>query len=127
VTIKGYMLFKAEFEGSEPHPDNAPMEDLTSFSAKDFAEAYSVYDSKDEAGMDAHEDHLTVLDAVARGDMSDADDEAYILPVSVGDDGSVTVFDEDGVREIRVYTMEQMFNGFFGMETPKAPETDPEP
>jgi len=127
MSVKGFMLFKAEFEGDEPHPDNAPQEEVTAFTAEGFAEAYSVYATAEEAKAAAQEDHEVVLDAVARGDMQDADDEAYVLPVTVEGDGAVTVFDPQGAQEIRRYAVEEMYEGFFGMDLPKQSEPDPEP
>jgi len=127
MTVKGFMLFKAEFEGTEPHPDNAPDDEVAAFTAQGFAEAYSLYPSLETATEAAQEDHDVVLDAVARGDLQDADDEAYVLPVTVEADGTVTVFDAGGVQEIRRYSVEEMYEGFFGMELPKLAEPDPEP
>lgn len=127
MSVKGFMLFKAEFEGNEPHPDNAPHEDLEAFTAEGFAEAYSVYDTREEAEAAATDDHETVLDAVARGDMFDADEMAYILPVSINEQGEVTVFEEDGEQVIRVYTVNEMYEGFFGMVVPTEPGSGIEP
>jgi hypothetical protein len=127
MSVNGYMLFKAEFEGNEPHPDNAPDGEVAAFTAQGFAEAYSLYPSLETATEAAREDNDVVLDAVARGDMQDADDEAYVLPVTVAPDGTVTVFDARGVQEIRRYTVEEMYEGFFGMEPPQLAEPDPEP
>jgi len=127
MSVNGYMLFKAEFEGREPHPDNAPQEDIDAYTAKGFSEAYSVYSTREEAGAAATDDHETVLDAVARGDMFDADEMAYILPVSINEQGEVTVFEEDGEQVIRVYTVNEMYEGFFGMVVPTEPGSGIEP
>ncbi len=127
MSVKGFMLFKTEFAENEFHPDNAPQEELSAFTAEGFAEAYCLYPTLDEANAAAEEDHAMVLDAVARGDMEDAEEKAYALPVSVDAEGTVTIFSADSEHEVRQHSMEEMYQGFFGMEPPKLAEPDPEP
>jgi hypothetical protein len=127
MSVKGFMLFKTEFAENEFHPDNAPQEELSAFTAEGFAEAYCLYPTLEEAKAAAEEDHAMVLDAVARGDMEDAEEKAYALPVSVDADGTVTVYSAEGEHEVRQHSMEEMYKGFFGMELPERPNADLEP
>ncbi|MFG6572375.1 hypothetical protein ACGYLO_12280 [Sulfitobacter sp. 1A13353] len=127
MSVKGFMLFKAEFAENEFHPDNAPQEELPAFNAEGFAESYCLYSTLEEANAAADEDHAMVIDAVASGDMEDAEEKAYALPVSVDADGTVTVYSAEGMHQVRQLSMEEMYQGFFGMEPPKLAEPDPEP
>lgn len=127
MSVKGFMLFKTEFAGTEYHPDVAPQEEVSAFTAEGFAEAYSFYPTLEEAKAAAEEDHAMVLDAVARGDMEDADEKAYALPASVDAEGTVTVFSAEGEHEVRQHSMEEMYKGYFGMELPERPNVDLEP
>jgi hypothetical protein len=114
----GFMLFKEEGDPCRPHPDTSPDDSVVSFNADGFFLAYGVFDNLKDALLDA-QDHLEeVINAVARGDMQDADEIAYPRPVTVNDDGSVIVFEENGVDEICRYSIDEIYD-FFGVAVPQ--------
>jgi len=113
----GFMLFKAEGDPARPHPDNAPDDSVVSFDSDGFFLAYGMFDNLKDALLDA-QDHLgTTLNAVAAGEMQDAEEIAYPRPVTVNDDGSIIVFEKNGVDEIQRYDIDEVYD-FFGVTVP---------
>lgn len=122
MTKKAYMAFAAEAPmiGLDPHPGYAPAEEIKSFDAAGYMEALGADEdrAKVEALVDDH--HASILDAVERGDMEDADDKDDIHAVEISDDGQVKVFHEAPYYLIATYTMSDIYEAF-GMEMPAQP------
>jgi hypothetical protein len=119
----GFMLFTPEppLAGLRMHPAFAPCEDIATFDAEGYAEAYSVYATVEEAKAVANDWHEEALAAVAAGDLEDCEatpDEAYA--VTVHDNGDLSVLSEAG-QELARYTSEDMYREAFGMEVPTPP------
>lgn len=111
-----------------PHPGYAPIESAFLPSDVDgFTETYLAYPTRDEAEMDAREDHLVALDAVAMDHLADAGSIAVVRPVSTTGDGLLTVYEDDETTVICTYTPADIYDGFFGMVVPPAADEAPAP
>lgn len=118
----GFMLFKAMGDPARPHPDFCPgqnQDDTVDSDAAGFAMTYSVFQSHWGASKEARDDLKSQQDSVAKGELEDCDDIAYVRPVEVEDDGSLVILKEDFSGEICRYSKEEVYD-FFGMTPPTA-------
>ena len=119
MTTSGYMLFKTDVEDRKgPHPDCAPIEDLPMATSEDWAEVYSVHPTCEAAEQVAQNDFEALEAEDEAGNLVDADPVATVHYVEVDAQGTVTVFEDDEKTEICTYTVEDMFDWFFGMDVP---------
>lgn len=118
---KGYMSFltEAPIIGLDPHPAYAPDTAPEASGAHVWSRLYHLNTDRAELEREAREDLEARRDAYECGDMEDFDEETdIILPVTVSDDGLLTVMDPDGGFVLREYTPADLY-GAFGMSCPE--------
>lgn len=126
----GYMTFMAEAPmiGLRTQPGSAPFEEgPKTFDAEGWAEAYSLYETREAADEAAKDHQETIQQAVADGDMEDGGDEPdFVMPVAVHDDGRLEIRETPEGEAIETYTAAQIY-GAFGMKLPEPPAADADP
>jgi len=121
TTRTGYLAFLAEppLVGLDPHPAWAP-EAPASHDADGFFLAYGASASREALEREIAEDLRARLDAVAAGDLEDADEADVILAVRIHDDGRMEVRDRDHPEDppLRIHQMSEIYAAF-GLPVPR--------
>jgi len=122
MSKKAYMAFAAEAPliGLDPHPGYAPADEIKSFDAAGYMEALAAEEDRSIIEEHVKDHHESILEAVACGDMEDADEMDEIFEVEIHDDGRVDVIHDDPRYVFATFTIEQAYEAF-GMKMPAKP------
>lgn len=119
--LTAYLAFMCEppLVGLREHPSYAPQDTIASFDAAGYLDALSAETDLAALQAEVAEDHAARLEAVACGDLSDADEEDVIHKVVIDDDGTIEIYALEGGYLISTITMADVYEAF-GMEMPRA-------
>ena len=121
MTVKtAYLAFMSDSPmiGLNPQPSWAPEEKIKSFDADGYIEALGATTDRAKLDQDVKEDLEARLQAVADGDMEDADDIDDIFEIAVHDDGRIEVIHSEPRYTFAEFTISQVYEAY-GMTMPE--------